>query len=317
MELIHSSVHILDYDKDPLKFIEKVARTCYKSEDKINDVSAYTFVKKLYNNGHYAMLEFYPFYFKMQKELANDYIKYNSFPHINGDFMIYHSIRHPFVDVSCNLRTAILLSKEDSHISTEIVAEYPQLYFLFPKGRKYDKLCTLVKRENVHLSLRYYTARFICDRGVSHELVRHRKCSFAQESTRYCNYSKQDHIKFIIPSFLDLFETTYNNVADYLDKNNMSADSDNTIAGRFAFSLLQAEKTYFHLISAGCSPQQARAILPNALKTEIIVQAKLSEWKHIFKLRLASGAHPDMIAVIRKLRSQFALLNTNVDLYIG
>lgn len=317
MELINPSATLMDYDNDPLKFIELVARNCYKSEDKITDLSAYTFVKKLYNNGHHAMLEFYPFYFKMQKELANDYIKYNSLPDVNGDFMISTSVKHPFVDASCNLRTAMLLSKKDPHISSEIVAEYPQLYFLFPRNRKHDKICTLVKRENVHLSLRYYTARFICDRGVSHEIVRHRKCSFAQESTRYCNYSKEDHIKFIIPSFLDLFETTYSNVADFLDKNNMSADSDNTIAGRFAFSLFQAEKTYFHLIAAKCTPQQARAVLPNALKTEIIVQAKLSEWKHIFKLRTVTGAHPDMIKVARQLRSHFTLLNDNINIYLG
>lgn len=317
MELINPSATLMDYDNDPLKFIELVARNCYKSEDKITDLSAYTFVKKLYNNGHHAMLEFYPFYFKMQKELANDYIKYNSLPDVNGDFMISTSVKHPFVDASCNLRTAMLLSKKDPHISSEIVAEYPQLYFLFPRNRKHDKICTLVKRENVHLSLRYYTARFICDRGVSHEIVRHRKCSFAQESTRYCNYGKQDHIKFIIPSFLNLFETTYTSVADFLTKNNMPSNTDDSVPGRLAFSFLQAERSYFHLIANKCSHQQARAVLPNALKTEIIVQANLYEWKHMFKLRLAPSAHPDMIAVMRKLRSQFALLQNNIDLYLG
>ena len=317
MELINPSVQLLDYYNNPLGFIGLVARNCYKSEDKMTKTSAKAFVTNLYKRGHHAMLEFYPFYFRMQKDLANEYIMYNNLVAVNGDFMIHDSKIHAFIDASCNLRTAMMLSKFDAHISTTILAEYPELDFLFPKDKRQTRICSLIKRENVHLSLRYYAARFICDRGVTHELVRHRKCSFAQESTRYCNYSKQDHIKFIIPSFLNLFESTYTSVADFLAKNNMPSNDDNSIAGRFAFSLLQSEKAYFHLIANKCSHQQARAVLPNALKTEIIVQANLYEWKHMFKLRLAPSAHPDMIAVMRKLRSQFALLQNNIDLYLG
>lgn len=120
------------------------------------------------------------------------------------------------------------------------------------------------------------TVKFICDRGVSHELVRHRIASFSQESTRYCNYSKEkfgEEITVIQPCFWE-------------------ATSDQYQTWKQAMKL--AEDAYFYLIEKGATPQEARSILPNSLKTEIVVTANPREWKHIFKLRTAKEAHPQM-----------------------
>lgn len=126
------------------------------------------------------------------------------------------------------------------------------------------------------------TVKFVVDRGISHELVRHRLASFAQESTRYCNYSKDDfgsEITFIIPNYLEYKSEGWNIWKE---------------------SMKQAEDAYFKMIDFGLSPQQARAVLPNSLKTEVVMTANLREWRHFFKLRALGTTgkpHPQMLEV--------------------
>lgn len=130
-----------------------------------------------------------------------------------------------------------------------------------------------------HASL---TVKFVVDRGISHELVRHRLASFAQESTRYCNYSKDDfgsEITFIIPDYLEYKSEGWNIWKE---------------------SMKQAEDAYFKMLDFGLSPQQARAVLPNSLKTEVVMTANLREWRHFFKLRALGTTgkpHPQMLEV--------------------
>lgn len=126
------------------------------------------------------------------------------------------------------------------------------------------------------------TALFVCDRGVSHELVRHRIASYCQESTRYCNYSKDafgNEITVIQPSWLE-----------------RPADDDPKATDWVVWecSCEQAEQAYFELLRRGCTPQEARAVLPTCLKTEVMVTMNPREWRHFFKLRCSSAAHPDM-----------------------
>ena len=120
------------------------------------------------------------------------------------------------------------------------------------------------------------SVKFITDRGVSHEIVRHRLCSFTQESTRYCNYSKDkfdNQLTFIKPIGME-------------DKNRFII---------WQTAMIQAEKYYLLLIDNKESPQQARSVLPNSLKTKIVVTANFREWKHIFQLRaISKAAHPQM-----------------------
>lgn len=170
-----------------LKHIERCARVCYKSEDRITDGSAEKMVAALIRSGHEAMLEHYSF-----------------------------------------------------------------------------------------------TVKFICDRGVSHELVRHRIASFAQESSRYCCYAKDKfgkELTFINPCFWE-------------------PDSDNY--ARWFHEMDEAEKTYLAMIESGATPEQARDILPTSIKTEIVMTANLREWRHFFKLRaegVTGRPHPQMLEI--------------------
>jgi thymidylate synthase (FAD) len=175
-----------------LKHIERAARTCYKSEDKISEGSAEKLLKALNRSGHHSVFE---------------------------------------------------------HISVSVL--------------------------------------IVCDRGITHEIVRHRLCSFSQESTRYANYSKEkfgNEITVIRPFFWD--------------------ENDEAYTEWFS-SMIAAEKSYLRLLDMGAQPQEARSVLPNSLKTEIIVTANLREWKHIFKLRCNKASHPQIRQIMLPLLNDF------------
>lgn len=139
-----------------------------------------------------------------------------------------------------------------------------------------------------------FTVKFICDRGVSHEIVRHRIASYCQESTRYCNYSKDQfggEITVIEPCFIKEGTEAYKiwiNACEY------------------------AEGSYFDLLDAGLTAQEARAVLPNSLKTEIVVTMNIREWRHFLRLRCAPAAHPQMQEVatmlLREAREKIPVL---------
>lgn len=131
-----------------------------------------------------------------------------------------------------------------------------------------------------HVSIR---VRFICDRGVTHELVRHRLAAYTQESTRYCNYSKMG-MTFIKPCFWADFTEGY---------------------WEWMHAMRDAEARYNQLIACGSTPQQARPVLPNSLKTEIICTANLREWRHILRLRTAKDVHPQMRELMLPLLQEF------------
>lgn len=136
------------------------------------------------------------------------------------------------------------------------------------------------------------SVRIICDRGVSHELVRHRIASYSQESTRYCNYSKGkfgSELTFIRP---------------YWDDRSISAEMIR-LRACWQEACLNAEWSYKKMIDAGCTPEAARAVLPNCLKTEVVMTANLREWRHFFKLRCAPAAHPDMRIIANMLLTAF------------
>jgi thymidylate synthase (FAD) len=130
------------------------------------------------------------------------------------------------------------------------------------------------------------TVKFICDRGVSHELVRHRLASFSQESTRYCNYGKSG-VTYIIPCWLVLPK------GEYIDRVDPRIGRN---PGEIAWvhSMMDNEIDYLNLLKIGWTPQQARSVLPNSLKTELVVTANFREWRHILKLRSDKAAHPQM-----------------------
>lgn len=285
MKLIESSVQIIE-EKDPYKMIELAGRTCYKSEDKITEDSAKEFVDRMIKLGHGAMLEHGTIYLTLDGEdpnlskiQNNPYTKVNLVPYevlTEGNYTISYKAY-----ITTNLRVLVENNLKEL------------LRYQVDPTEHHEKRIT---------------AKFICDRGVSHEFVRHRVFSFAQESQRYCNYSKDkfnNECTFIIPSWLNDFPECIIRdsiggcmyPSDYYREN-----LDGSFRGNVIFmahtkylidSLFRAEKSYNNLINSGWKPQQARAVLPNATKTELVMTGFESDWEGFFKLRCSGAAHPD------------------------
>lgn len=148
----------------------------------------------------------------------------------------------------------------------------------------FDKFLKGIIKRGHEAVIEHYsiTLKFICDRGVTHEIVRHRLASYCQESTRYCNYTNDkfgNEITVIKPCFFDEGSREY-----FIWERSMEA----------------TEKAYFDLLDCGATPQQARDVLPNSLKTEIVMTANIREWRHFLKMRCDKAAHQQMIEVACK-----------------
>ena len=163
------------------------------------------------------------------------------------------------------------------------------------------------------------TVKFICDRGVSHEFVRHRVFSFAQESQRYCNYNKDkfnNELTFIRPTWLNIPTGDYTYWdGDWCDIDNMKIQlpSDNGVADNFLWCLNNAGMQYRLLINKGLKPQEARAILPNATKTELVMTGFESDWEHFLSLRTSKNAHPDAKKLADELKSLMNVKNIELN----
>lgn len=295
MKLIESSVQIIE-EKDPYKMIELAGRTCYKSEDKITENSAKEFVDRMIKLGHGAMLEHGTIYLKIDKT-EDGHLPPARLYWSDGNHKKYTRVRKHgnSIYVTTNLR---------------VIVENDRL----------DDLQYQVEPTEHHE--KRITAKFICDRGVSHEFVRHRVFSFAQESTRYCDYSKdkfRNDITYIIPSWLDLPEGKYsdwdNDWCDVSELKLLYPEVDNLSdpANCFLQSIKNAEYYYFMLINRGWKPQQARQVLPNATKTELVMTGFESDWDHFFELRCSGAAHPDAKKLADELKSLMNVKNIELN----
>lgn len=287
MKLIESSVQIIE-EKDPYKMIELAGRTCYKSEDKITEDSAKEFVDRMIKLGHGAMLEHGTIYLTIDGEDPN-LSKIQNNPHTKVNLVPYEILTEDNYTISYK-----------AYITTN-------LRVLIENNLK--ELLQYQVEPTEHHEKRI-TAKFICDRGVSHEFVRHRVFSFAQESQRYCNYSKDkfnNELTFIKPTWLNIPTGDYTYWdGDWCDIDNMKIQlpSDNGIADNFLWCLNNAGMQYRLLINKGLKPQEARAVLPNATKTELVMTGFESDWEHFFELRCSGAAHPDA----KKLADELKLL---------
>ena len=267
-----------------LAFIEKAGRTCYKSEDKITDSSAEGFVKRLISAGHLAMVEHSNFVVRLSKGWIDPVT-------LQGELGKYlNVIDVGSVYVGGNLTAWVRKLEEEDHganpFSNSVFGPVLNIFGgLFGLSGCTDDVWQVCPHNEIPKELHRYSAKFICDRGVSHELVRHRPCSFAQESTRYVNYGGND-MEFIEPWWCNDAYGTNNGAAQY---------------NNFEQMCLFAEELYKDQLGHGQAPQAARAVLPNALKTEIVVTADAAEWAHIRKLRTASDAHPDIQRVMNMM----------------
>lgn len=274
MKLINSKVEILEptgYTIDDIyKQIEIAGRTCYKSEDKITPTSAKEFVDRMIKSGHGAMLEHGTVYLTIPTQNCNsEKYKRNHYSAVN------------------------IVSVDGINGRTFVTTNYRVLV----ENEWLDDLKYICEPTVFHE--KRISVRWTCDRGVSHEFVRHRVFSFAQESTRYCNYNKDkfgNELTFIIPTWLSIPEGNYTYCdGDWVDVNKqviqISEDEENVHS--FLNTLDCSEYQYTMLINAGWKPQQARQVLPNALKTELVMTGFESDWKHFFELRCDTAAHPD------------------------
>lgn len=296
MKLIESSVQIIE-EKDPYKMIELAGRTCYKSEDKITENSAKEFVDRMIKLGHGAMLEHGTIYLTLDGEDPN-LSKIQNNPYTKVNIIPYEVLTEDNYTISYK-----------AYITTN-------LRVLVENNLK-ELLCYQVEPTEHHE--KRITAKFICDRGVSHEFVRHRVFSFAQESQRYCNYSKDkfgNELTFIKPTWLDIPTGDYTYWdGDWCDIDNMKIQlpSDNGIADNFLWCLNNAGMQYRLLINKGLKPQEARAVLPNATKTELVMTGFESDWEHFFELRCSGAAHPDARKLADELKSLMNVKNIELN----
>lgn len=186
-----------------------------------------------------------------------------------------------------------------------------------------EKLVRSLIKNGHHAMLEHvgFTARFVCDRGISHELVRHRLASFAQESTRYCNYAKEgesSELTFIWPS---LFDGKISKSRTYTFTEIIQLNDE---AREWYQAMSYAEDKYIKMIQMGMTPQWARSVLPNSIKTEVVMTANMREWRHFFELRalgLAGKPHPQMqelaIDLLLDAQNEFPVLFDDlVEIYL-
>ena len=294
-----------------LKHIERCGRVCYKSEDKITEDSAQQFVTNIIKRGHEAVLEhgslcyrlhgaFYlapiiNWYFRRTQDLqkAIGYHSYLRFTANGGAVLLSGNVRawrdflkayvQVFRGVSKELRTVINENSEffPELLKTPIVSLYGDWHGRISRVDSNPEI--YAEDRCVHQDV---SVLFTVDRGISHEIVRHRPASYCQESTRYCDYSAGrfgGEITVIEPKAL-------RHTPGYKI---------------WMGSCKRAETAYFDLLDCGCSPQEARGVLPNSLKTEIVMTANLAEWRHFFQLRTSRAAHPQMREVAIPLLREF------------
>lgn len=304
MRLIKPSFEIIEQKPGVdglLQHIERCGRTCYKSEDKITEDSAEKFVNMLVNRGHTAMVEHGTVYLKY------DIIEHGSMNLPNK----YHFNKYSVVTVGNEplhgYETPEYKEKFDGHTYAYITTNYRVLL----QNDWLDDLKYQCEPTEHHV--KRVTVKFVCDRGVSHEFVRHRVFSFAQESTRYCNYAKDKfgkELTFIIPSWIesDNFEIYrglhWGEEVTYHTER-ITGDMNNYPVFRYLEGLLLAEDAYMTLLDRGWIAQQARAVLPNSLKTELIMTGTIEQWEGFFKLRDAKDAHPQARELAQPLHEEF------------
>ena len=285
IEMIKPSVERI-IENDPLKKIEIAARTCYKSEANITDDSSIRMVKRLIKNKHYAMLEHALFEFHIYNKPATEDLlekcRLSKFCKVCYGNVFGKECNFVFI----NLRT--IIEERFTEFWALLEESFPHFLELrdvaFGESERLPFNCC----DGVELTdfpeLNIFTVKVICDRGVSHELVRHRVFSFAQESQRYVNYKKNDCFQFIEPSAFD--EWDERTQKDYLICLNTCAE------------------TYNKMIESGRTPQEARAVLPNSTKTEIVMTGNRFMWEHFLDLRFRESTgkvHPDMSVIAKKI----------------
>ena len=293
MRLIKPKVEIINQKpgvEGLFKHMELCARTCYKSEDKITEDSARKFIDNvIVARGHTAMLEHGTVYLKIPYGIMYD-----------TGYFSNEAIATKYIDNPYSI------------VQNSQIYDYwcvTSNYRVLLQNGWLDDLQYLCEPTEYHV--RRITVRFICDMGVAREFCRHRVFSFAQESTRYCNYSKAKfgkELNCIIPCwYKNMFEgNSYNIELCHTYDLTISEGLSRTEAA-WIQAMCEAESTYFGLLTEGEPAQQARNVLPLALKTELIMTGTDEQWAGFFNLRCARDAHPQARELAIELRDRMIL----------
>ena len=271
------------------KQIERAGRVSHKSEDRITEDSAKTFVERMMKMKHLSTCEFGTVYL---------YIDYHnpSFGKIIDKY-------------SSNEYSKCIVFPNEVCISSN--------YRVLVENNWLDDLKYLCEPTKYHH--KRYTVKFICDRAILAEFTRHRKFSFMAESTRYCNYSKgkfNSELTFIIPCWMDIPEGSIDlgnydkTSARYKDGNIYIIDTKPPYVGvDFIRSLCEAEANYLSIVRNGWKPEQARNVLPLSLKTELYMCGFAEDWEKFFELRCAANSHPQARELAVPLKEEFIKRN--------
>ena len=290
MKLINQSFEIWNQPaglEGVYKQIERAGRVSHKSEDRITENSAKTFVERMMKMKHLSTCEFGTVYLKIDN--SNDIV----------------------LVLNLNPYTKCKQVQDTCYVTTNlrVLIEHDAMWLL-----KY--LC-----EPTEYHYKRYTVKFICDRAILAEFTRHRKFSFMAESTRYCNYSKDkfdNELTFIMPCWIDEnnLPKGINHTEDdwgslfceFYYESTEKGKNDGIIVSperNFLFSLQTSEQLYFSLLKSGWKAEQARNIVPLSLKTELYMCGFAEDWEQFFKLRTASNAHPQAKELAIPLKEEF------------
>lgn len=324
MRIINAGYEILPEQKNLMKKIELVARTCYKSEDLITEDSCIKMVNNLIQRQHYAMLEHATLVLNVDGNSFNDalglvnhlekglklrkdyktfksylnFTDYNAYYIISGNIRAWLEFLNECVEAIGKIPLFFKKYLEQNKTDDNLVL-FKSFYqenggmFVYPEEEIWccqikDTSKLSIRERLIHETL---SVKFTVDRGVTHELVRMRDCSFAQESTRYCNYSKGkfgNEITVIKPCFWN---------------------EDTEAFNEWKMGCEESEKSYFILLNEGATPQEARDVLPTSVKADIIMTTNIREWVHILELRALGTTgkpHPQMEEVMIPLAKELA-----------
>lgn len=332
MRVIKAGYEILPKQKNLMKKIELVARTCYKSEDLITEDSCIKMVNNLIQRQHYAMLEHATLVLNVDSNSFNDalglvnhlekglklrkdyktfksylnFTDYNAYYIISGNIRAWIEFLSECVEAIGKIPLFFKKYLEQNKTEDNLVL-FKSFYqenggmFVYPEEEIWscqikDTSKLSIRERLIHETL---SVKFTVDRGVTHELVRMRDCSFAQESTRYCNYSKGkfgNEITVIEPCFWNIIpeNSTPESIACY---------------NAWYDSCKYSETQYFKILNNGGTPQQARDVLPTSVKADIIMTTNIREWVHILELRALGTTgkpHPQMEEVMIPLAKELA-----------
>lgn len=313
MKLIYPSIEVLQQESGVdgiYKQIETAARTCYKSEGN----KGKEFVDKLINNKHIAMLEHGTVYLTIPFGSSFD-----------DNFVEKYKIKNFFAAnpysrcISVNYSFKEGCPKEFHNIFDDlegVIVYYITTNFrvLLENFEDIDEVLVYQTEPTKHI--KRVSLKIICDRINSQSFMRHRVFSFAQESTRYCNYSKDkfgNEITYIIPTWITDFEEYVENYGLPCEGVIIRPPVDNDYLMSlytFFYSLYYCEENYLRLISLGRTPQEARQVLPNALKTEFIMTGFIDDWKQFIKVRTTTEygvPHPDMVNIALMIKDSLGL----------